>query len=101
MTSKKELKALVAKRESQIMIAKQAIEEYKKAHEEDDILRTKIATRVAAIEYGNRADKIANVIRGIFKEEDMNRAIESFTRSALPFEEIDWIVTTLRKRSTK
>jgi hypothetical protein len=62
------------------------------------ILVCKIGARVGAIEMERRKDKIAVILRDAYKGDKLNEKIESFAKSALPYETIHDIVTSLRKR---
>jgi hypothetical protein len=83
------------KLKSQLMIAKKAIEEYKKSGSEQKSLNDKLGARVASIEMERRKDKIANILTGAYKPEELDAKVESFAKSGLPFEEIHSIVSPL------
>lgn len=61
----------------------------------------KLAIRVAALEMNNRMDKIAVILQDAYKGDELHEKVESFAKSALPYDTIHDIVTSLRKRSTK
>ncbi len=83
------------KLKSQLLVAKKAIEEYRKAGSEQKSLNDKLGARVASIEMERRKDKIANILTGAYKPEELDAKVESFAKSGLPFEEIHSIVSPL------
>jgi len=83
------------KLKQQLMIAKKAIEEYKKAGSEQKSLNEKLGQRVASIEMERRKDKIANILQGAYTPEEFDARVDTFAKSALPFEEIQSIVGPL------
>ena len=83
------------KLKQQLLVARKAIEEYRKAGSEQKSLNDKLGARVATIEMERRKDKIANILQGAYKPEELDAKVESFARSGLPFEDIQSIVSPL------
>jgi hypothetical protein len=80
-----------------LKIAKESIEEFKKTNEKEKSLNEKLSNRVAAIEMERRKERIASILSGAYKTEELDAKIESFAKSGLPIEEIDAIVTPLKE----
>jgi len=80
---------------TQLMTAKKIIDEYKKSATEQKTLNDKLGQRVASIEFERRKDKIANILQGAYKEDELNARVESLAKSTIPFEEIQSIVGPL------
>ena len=76
-------------------LAKKAIDEHKKIAETQKSEAQKLGARMAAIEMERRTEKIADVIKSAYKDEDLSKSLETFAKSSLPVEEIESLVKPL------
>lgn len=85
-----------SKLKNQLLIAKKAIEEYKRASGEQKLLNDKLGQRVASIEMERRKDKITSILQGAYTPgEEFEKRVDTFAKSGLPIEEIQSIVGPL------
>lgn len=79
-----------------LLTAKTALEEHKKSGKQKDTVIETLTSKVANIEKERREERIASILQGAYKDEELKEQIESFAKSGMVFEAIEKAVLPLK-----